>query len=441
MWEGDYMSSALRKPTSTQIIASIGCIIVMGMNVSYQVVMTSFPYIMEAMQISKVEASMMSTVVSVGVVVMALIGTRLIDKLTPRWSMLVGTLLVTAFLVVNAIGLPYIAWVACGLLAGFGSALGSLGAASGLMRQYWGMDSGSKFTVIAGIQTLIVSGYTALMAWLWTFMDFQGAFWVIAALTLVLGGGANLICFRKPDAFVAEELAEAVKAQAIKDAEKPQEAASGWSFGESFKHSPIYLFTLAFVAAAVINGGITTFLTTFLTEAGMDKPMAALLQSYFTVICGVHMLYSGYFHKFFGNKIYFTFFFGLSGIGFICLSQWLGMAPAGIAFVVFALALVGAMKPIMTTAAVVVTQLFGNKDYVAYNSYSQAILNVGRLISSFTTASILQFLGAALMCYFFAGLAILSAVGFCIADAVSPWARIANEKRKATKAAKAAGKE
>ena len=117
------------------------------------------------------------------------------------------------------------------------------------------------------------------------------------------------------------------------------------------------------------------------------------------------------------------------------------MAPAGIAFVVFALALVGAMKPIMTTAAVVVTQLFGNKDYVAYNSYSQAILNVGRLISSFTTASILQFLGAALMCYFFAGLAILSAVGFCIADAVSPWARIANEKRKATKAAKAAGKE
>ena len=78
----------------------------MGMNVSYQVVMTSFPYIMEAMQISKVEASMMSTVVSVGVVVMALIGTRLIDKLTPRWSMLVGTLLITAFLAVNAIGLP-----------------------------------------------------------------------------------------------------------------------------------------------------------------------------------------------------------------------------------------------------------------------------------------------------------------------------------------------
>ena len=136
MWEGDYMSSALRKPTTTQIIASMATVIVMGMNVSIlQVVMTSFPYIMEAMQISKVEASMMSTVVSVGVVVMALIGTRLIDKLTPRWSMLVGTLLVTAFLVVNAIGLPYIAWVACGLLAGFGSALGSLGAASGLMRR------------------------------------------------------------------------------------------------------------------------------------------------------------------------------------------------------------------------------------------------------------------------------------------------------------------
>ena len=310
------------------------------------------------------------------------------------------------------------------------------------MRQYWGMDSGSKFTVIAGIQTpdrLRLYGFDGLAyGRSWTS---KVPFWVIAALTLVLGGGANLICFRKPDAFVAEELAEAVKAQAIKDAEKPQEAASGWSFGESFKHSPIYLFTLAFVAAAVINGGITTFLTTFLTEAGMDKPMAALFQSYFTIICGVHMLYSGYFHKFFGNKIYFTFFFGLSGIGFICLSQWLGMAPAGIAFVVFALALVGAMKPIMTTAAVVVTQLFGNKDYVAYNSYSQAILNVGRLISSFTTASILQFLGAALMCYFFAGLAILSAVGFCIADAVSPWARIANEKRKAAKAAKAAGKE
>lgn len=429
------MSSAARKPTGKQLLASVGCIIVMGMNVSYQVVMTSFPYITESMGITTVEASIMSTVVSLGVVIMALIGTKLIDALTPRWSMFVGSLLVTAFLALNAIGLPYIPWCACGLLAGFGSALGSLGAAAGLMRQYWGMDSGSKFTIIAGIQTLIVSGYTALMAWLWTFMDFQGAFWVIAAMTLILGCGANLVCFRKPDDFITAELEEAAKAQKELDAQTAQQKMEeiGWSFGESFKHSPIYLFTIAFLAAAVINGGVTTFLTTFLTGAGMDRPTAALFQSYFTIICGVHMLYSGYFQKFFGNKIYFVWFFGVSGVGFALLSFWLGMAPAAVAFVVFCLALVGAMKPIMTTASVVVTQLFGNKDYTAYNSYSQAVLNVGRLISSFTTASILQFLGATLMCYFFAVLSIASAAIFCIADAASPWARMANEKRKERK--------
>lgn len=420
------------KPTSTQIMASVGCIIIFGMNVSYQVVMTSFPYIMEFMQITKVEASLMPTVVSIATAVMALIGTRLIDAITPRWSMLAGTICVSLFLALNAIGLPYHLWVASGALAGFGSALGATGAVAAIMRQYWGMASGSKFAIVTGIQTLIVSGYTALMAFLWSFMDFQAAFWVIAALTLVLGGGANLICFRKPDDFVQEELAMAAQAAADKEAADAQVEKVGWGFFESFKHSPIYLFTIGFLAIAVINGGLTTFLTTFLTEAGVDKGTAALFQSFLTIVGGLHILYSGYLQKRFGNKAFFVFFYGCCTIGFVLMAMWAGLSGGQMLFfLAIGLFLAGCMKPILSTTGVVATDLFGNKDYTAYNSYSQCVTNVGRMISSVSTAGIMTAFGSVALCWVFAALGIVAAAGFVAADLASPFARKANERRKA----------
>lgn len=420
------------KPTSTQIMASVACIIIFGINVSYQVVNMSFPFIIKDMGIDKIQASMLPTLVSLGVVVMALIGTKLIDKLTPRWSMLTGTLLVTAFLVINAFVSDYMLWVASGLLAGFGSALGTSGAIAALMRQYWGPTSGSKFSLVAGIQTFIVTSYSALMAYLWAVMDYRTAFLVIAAITFVLGVGCNLFLLRKPDAFVAEELkaAELKAAEAAKGNEGGEEK-DGWTFAESFKHSPMYLFTIAFVAAAIINGGITTFLTTFLTENGVDPSMAALVQSYFTFICGLHIVYSGFVQQKFGNKVYFIWFYGLSAVGFVVLGMWAGLATgAMIPLLLVALCLVGCMKPILSCAGVVVPALFGQKDYTAYNSYSQATLNVGRLISSASTATILQAFGSIALCYIFAGLSIFATVGFCIADAVSPFAKKARKGKK-----------
>lgn len=426
------MAESSHKPTRTQILASVGCIIIFGMNVSYQVVMTSFPYIMEFMGITTMEASLMPTVVSVGTAVMSLIGTRLIDKLTPRWSMLVGTVCVTLFLALNAVGLSYVPWVASGLLAGVGSALGATGAIAAIMRQYWGMASGSKFAIVTGVQTLLVSGYTALMAFLWSVMDFQSAFWVIAAITLVLGGGANLICFRKPDSFVVEELAMAKQAAADKAAAEAESAKVGWGFFESFKHSPIYLFTIGFLAIAVINGGLTTFLTTFLTDAGVDRGVAALFQSYLTIVGGLHILYSGFLQQRFGNRIFFVFFYGCCTIGFILLATWAGISGGQmLAFLAIGLLLAGCMKPILSTTGIVATDLFGNKDYTAYNAYSQAITNVGRMISSVSTAGIMTALGSVALCWVFAGLGVVAAAGFVAADVASPFAKKANEKRKA----------
>lgn len=430
------------KATSTQMMAAIGCIIIFGLNVSYQVVMTSFPYIMENMNITKVEASLLPTVVSLGTIVMALIGTKLIDKITPRWSMLIGTILVTLFLVFNAIGIPYVLWVANGLLAGFGSALGATASVAAIMRQYWGMSSGSKFAVVTGIQTVIVSGYTALMAWLWSFLSFQEAFWVIAAITFIGGVGANLICFsRKPDQWVLDELAASKQSALDKEDTKAQnkEECVGWSFGESFKHSPIYLFTIGFLAIAIINGGLTSFLTTLLVETGMAAGDAALVQSYFILIAGAHILYSGYFQKRFGNKAFFVWFFGLCAVGFVLLAYWANISLGGMVWLlVIALIFVGCMKPILSTAGIVSSDLFGNKDYAAYNAYSQAITNVGRFASSASTAVIMQMFGVTALCYFFAALGVVSAAGFCVADACSPFARKANEMRKARMAKKPA---
>ncbi len=420
-----------RKPTRTQILASVGCLIIFGINVSYQVVMTSFPHILPDMGITKIEASLMPTVVSLGTIVMSLIGTKLIDAITPRWSMLAGSVLVTLFLIGNAFVTSYIPFVALGLVAGFGSALGATGAIAAIMRQYWGMDSASKFSIVCGIQTFVVAGYTALLAWLWTFTDYRGAFLIIAAMTFVLGAGANFICFRKPDAFVTEELAATAQAQKDAEAESAKDEVIGWTFGESFRHSPIYLFTFGFLAAAVINGGITTFLTTLLTESGMAPGTAALFQSYFIVVCGIHILYCGFIQERFGNKGYFIFFYGLAAVGFVLLAVWAGMSQgAMLVFLAIAIFVAGAMKPILSCVAIVATDLFGNKDYTAYNAYGQAVMNTGRLISSASTATIMQLAGSVALCYVYSALSVLAVICFCLADIASPFAKKANALRK-----------
>ena len=121
------------------------------------------------------------------------------------------------------------------------------------------------------------------------------------------------------------------------------------------------------------------------------------------------------------------------------LAFWSSISLGGMIWLlVIALIFVGCMKPILSTAGIVSTDLFGNKDYAAYNAYSQAITNVGRFASSASTAVIMQAFGVAALCYFFAALGVVSAIGFCIADACSPFARKANESRKAACAAEKA---
>lgn len=402
------------------IMAMIGCTIIMAVNVSYQVVMTAFPSVRDGLGIDTVQASLMTTVLTGTVLVMALIGTRLIDKLTPRWSMLIGTLLCTFFLIGNSFVTNYPAFVMLGAIAGAGSALGTLAACAGVMKQFWGKKAGRMFALITGAQTLITAGYMALVGILLQVTDYRTVFLIIAAITIVLGVCANLFLIKKPDQELVKKFEEEEKAD--KEAELASAATTkGWTLPESFKHSPIYLFIFGVIAASIISGGFTTFITIFLVDNGIDKSMASYYMSFFTIICGVHMAYSGYFQAKFGNRGFFIFFYSMVIIGFIALTIWIDIKT--IPMTLLCLTLIGCIKPIMTTAAVVVPDLFGNKDYVAYNSFTQAMFNAGKMIATFTTALILQYLGGVAMSFFFAALALIAMVAFLASDKLSPFSK------------------
>ena len=180
----------------------------------------------------------------------------------------------------------------------------------------------------------------------------------------------------------------------------------------------LYLFGIGLIAGAIITGSMTTYGSSFFVLFGMTQAEAADMMSMYTLFCGVHVLWTGFFQARFGSRAFIIVQYAAILVGVLLLVLWAN--NQSFIFVVLGLLLVSFIKPINSTPALLLPDLFGRKNYLAFNSLSNGIYYAGVCISSQSTAAILTALGGSRAFVYLGIMAVIALVVFNAALSLSP---------------------
>jgi MFS family permease len=242
-------------------------------------------------------------------------------------------------------------------------------------------------------------------------------------MALVIGVGLNLLLIRQKKSFkdTSEDL-EKKKAPV-----KASVEYDGIPLKQVFKSLAIYFFIPGMMAGAIITGAFSTYGTTFFVSFDMSKTDASSFLSLYTIFCGLHVIWTGFFQSRFGSQIFIVTQYLCVILGLVFLTVWANIGSA--VFVILGLLFLSLIKPINSTSALLIPDLFGRKDYVAINSLTNGFYYAGVCISMLTTAAIMMALGGATALIYMGIMAVLALVFFTLALIVSPYKKLKKQQQ------------
>ena len=144
----------------------------------------------------------------------SLVATQLLEKLTPKWSLLLGTLVVTLMLVIFAMTSSVYWWIFANALNGVVLSFGAHAAASAVTAKFWGGRTQSVYGVISGAYSLLVAAEVFLVAFLMSVTDYRTVLWIFAGLSLGIGVFSNLVLIGRVPKHAPDE-GEAAKERCV----------------------------------------------------------------------------------------------------------------------------------------------------------------------------------------------------------------------------------
>lgn len=415
------------------IIVLVACIVVLAFNASPAQVMNTFlPSIMEHLSVEKVDIAWGNFCMTAVAFVSGFVCMKLIPALGARNSMIVSTLINVVYIVGIAQFTDTLAAyvVFCGI-GGFGKSMGTLAAVAGILSLHFGKNGSALFGLVNGGHTLLISGYITMMGILVAGMDYRTALLIIAAMVLVLGLGFNLLFLKAPSEERRKQLEEEAKANVASDEASAHEKllsiaeTAGVTLKEAAHTPALYIFLLGMATIGICTGGFTSYCTMFFREFGMDASQAAYMLSIYIFFNAIHMLYTGFIQRSFGSRVFLFFMYGGTIIGFVLLTIYAGTSLFWVA--ILGLVFVAVVKVVLSLPALLLGEIFGKKEYVGLNALSNGFYNVGMMISSLSTAAVLQYLGPQVMTVYLCVAAVFSGVCFLIAVAKAPMKKIVAE--------------
>ena len=404
------------------LTSAIGCAIVIFLSIGVAGMFSLFiPEYMAEYGYSKMEMSYVAMVATVSGFLFSLIGSKLINALGPKKSLLVGSLASAVFLcligsVDNLVALGLVS-LAQGAVLG----LGAHASCAGVIAGWYGDRMASVIGVVFGFSSFGSTVFSLLAGQLLKVMSYHTILVSFGIGAAVIGVLANLLLIRMPAAQRPAAEVELRQAKQSGAAAAPTEE-DGVGYHRAIRSPAFVLFFIAMMGAATLYAGFMTFATAFWQSCGMSATQSATNISFLSFFGALISMVSGVILEKFGSKVLMMLTFGgyIVGMVLVCMFPanpvpW--FAVVGVLFVAF-------VRPVNSVPSLVLPELFGRKDYNRINSLGMAGYYLGATISSFLVAWISEISGSYTNSYMcLAVIALISFVLFFVAIRLSPYRR------------------
>ena len=422
------MSVASRRP----MMAAVGCAIILTVGMGSTSLLNAIAVLLvEGMGIDLVTYAFGPMLATIFAFLGSLVGTKLIDKLTPKWCLLIGSICTTCALLLFAAATGPVMWYIGNVINGIVLAIGAHASAAGVLSRFYGERTPTVFGVVVGVMSFIIAGLVFIESMLLQVLDYRTIIFGYAALVLVLGIFSNLVLIGPmpklagpapvPNAAQTEEaLSEAnlAEAEAAATTPVPPEAPAGITLKEALRTPALYLFFAAMVFASFPLNGFSADSSNFLASGNLDPSFVVTLLSIFALLVAVVSLVSGKVSEKLGASISSIIVFAGFAAGIALLVMWL--ANAGDPMLYGGLVLCAFIGPVQILPALFIPQLFGMRDYTAINAVGMGAFYLGGAAVFLIAAAIMQNVGFAVGFIMLAVSGVVACILFLLAIAASP---------------------
>ncbi len=347
------------------------------------------PFLLEGMQVSLTTFMIGPTIATILSFAVSAIGIKIIDIITPKWCMLIGTICSALTMYMVGTATSFVIWIIANALNGIVLAFATYAAAGGVVAVFFKENTQKAFGVVGGLAALFIATWMAVSSVLLNIMPYPQLFTIYAVGIVVVGVFCNLVLIGKTP-----------RHKIVAKAERSDDAATnqgtpelpGFTFAETLKKSAsVYCFLIAMFLVAWCASGITSYASVYYASFGMAATTAAAMLSIYTFASAFLKLASGFILKKIGAKAMSIVIYLGFAVGIVCLLVWsqtqmFPLAVMGIifcAFISYATMIPGLFVP----------DLYGMKDYTGINSAGMAGYYAGAVTVLFGLSIVISMLG------------------------------------------------
>lgn len=436
------MEAAGKRP----IMAAIGCAVILTVGLGSTSLLNAIAVLLvEGMNTDLVAYAFGPMLATIFAFLGSLVGTKLIDKITPKRCLLIGSLCTAVALTLFATATDPAMWYVGNVINGIVLAIGAHASAAGVLSRFYGERTPAIFGVVVGTMSFIIAGLVFVESLLLQAFDYRTILYGYAVLVVVLGVFSNVVLIGKVPEMPGGQAAsqgtvgsadasaddvEAVKGEVVKgEAQEGEGSASamppapgGITLKEALRTPALYLFFLAMTFASFPLNGFSAYSSNLLAAGGLDASFAVTLLSVFALLVAVVSLFAGKVSERLGASMSSIIVFAGFAAGIALLVMWLFGSSDGMLYGGLVLcALIGSVQIL---PALFIPQLFGMKDYTAINAIGMGAFYLGGTAVFLIAAAIMQNVGFGMGFAVLAVSGVVACVLFLLAIAASPMRKL-----------------
>lgn len=348
------------------------------------------PYFMQSFGLELSAVSLAGGLGNLVGFLVSLIGTKLIDWLTPKVSAIVGIIIIGLHLICYAVAqsLPLVIFGA--MISGIGLGLISQATVGGVLAPVFKEKAQWAMGVCFAVCAYGSAAFQAIATIFTASMPYGTVLKIMGIAVMVVGVGINLVTIPKQRRLTAEE--RAAKAQAAAEAKLAISDEPGMTFAEA-KATPAFI--LLFIASITCGWGgnpINSLSSGYLVTLGFDKVFLNSMITACTFLGGIYGLVLAPLCKKMGPRKYGMTVMVLIAVAMLAFA----LVPAfgnSIVVVVIAYVIGGMNRAGMTVSGMIIPDVFGRKQITAITSFMNAGFFVGTTTTYFIWPNVAKLIG------------------------------------------------